>query len=134
LGFLIDSSVLIDLERKSLSLRDVPSDHYDQWNISAVTVSELLFGLYRAQTQAQKDRRQAFLEGVLERVTVLAFDLQVAEEHARIWFHLMVSGLPIGVHDLLIAATAVAHGLDIMTLNVREFSRVPGLVVRQPSW
>ena len=134
MGSLIDSSVVIDLERKNLSLEDVRSDHYEEWNISAVTVSELLFGLYRAQTEAQKDRRQAFLEGVLERLTVLSFDLRAAEEHARIWFHLMASGLPIGVHDLLIAAIALAHGLDIMTLNVREFSRVPGLAVRQPSW
>ena len=82
----------------------------------------------------KRDRRQAFLDGVLERLTVLAFDLRVAEEHARIWSHLMESGLPIGVHDLLIAATAIAYGLDIMTLNVREFSRVPGLIVRQPPW
>ena len=51
---LIDSSVLVDLERKNLSLSDVPFDDYDQWNISAVTFSELLFGLYRAQTEAQK--------------------------------------------------------------------------------
>jgi predicted nucleic acid-binding protein len=38
------------------------------------------------------------------------------------------------MHDLLIAATVVAHGYAVLTENVREFGRIPGLVVRQPAW
>lgn len=44
------------------------------------------------------------------------------------------SELLVGVHDLIIAATAVAQGYAVLTDNVREFRHVPGLVVRQPAW
>jgi tRNA(fMet)-specific endonuclease VapC len=44
------------------------------------------------------------------------------------------SGLTIGPYDAIIAATALANGYDVLTDNIREFSRVPGLVVRQPNW
>ena len=65
---------------------------------------------------------------------ILPFGLAEARIHARIWAGLTASGTLIGAHDLLIAATALAHGFDLLTDNVREFSRVPGLVVRQPVW
>lgn len=75
-----------------------------------------------------------FVERVLARVPVLPFDLAVARMHAQLAFELFAIGRPIGSHDLLIAATAVAHGYDLLTLNVREFERVPGLIVRRPHW
>jgi predicted nucleic acid-binding protein len=40
----------------------------------------------------------------------------------------------LGAHDPLIAATALAYGHAVLTQNLREFQRVPGLLVREPSW
>ncbi len=40
----------------------------------------------------------------------------------------------IALHDLIIAATALANGYGVLTENVRDFIRVPGLEVRQPTW
>ncbi|HLH21188.1 MAG TPA: PIN domain-containing protein [Chloroflexota bacterium] len=60
--------------------------------------------------------------------------LVAARVHARIWSDLATIGQPIGAHDLLIAATALAHGYAVLTNNLREFQRVAGLVVRQPNW
>jgi tRNA(fMet)-specific endonuclease VapC len=54
--------------------------------------------------------------------------------HAPVWTHLLNASTPIGPHDLLIAATALAHGFEILTENLREFVSVPGLVVRRPTW
>ena len=65
---------------------------------------------------------------------VLPFDLLVARVHARVSAQLLDAGRLIGAHDLLIAATALAHGYAVLTQNLRDFRRVPGLDVRQPSW
>ena len=64
----------------------------------------------------------------------LPFDLRVARMHARIWAQLAAAGQPIGAHDVLIAATALAHGYAVLTQHLRDFQQVPGLVVRQPNW
>src|SRR6266540_3142705 len=53
-----------------------------------------------------------------------------ARRHADLWAELAKRGRMIGPHDLLIGATALAHGYALATLNRREFRRVPGLVLR----
>ncbi len=55
----------------------------------------------------------------------------VARVHARLVADLTAAGRLIGPNDVMIAATAVAHGYGLLTLNVREFARVPGLDVRR---
>ncbi|MBI3977029.1 MAG: hypothetical protein HY331_02475 [Chloroflexi bacterium] len=47
---------------------------------------------------------------------------------------LAATGQPVGAHDLLIGAAALAHGYTVLTENVRDFRRIPGLTVRQPNW
>ena len=67
------------------------------------------------------------MEAVLERLPILAIDLATARAHAGMWAGLSASGMMIGAHDLWIAASCLAHGLTLVTLNVRAFARVPGL-------
>lgn len=55
------------------------------------------------------------------------FGLQESRRHAELWAELAGAGALIGPHDLQIAATALAAGHALATLNEREFSRVPGL-------
>jgi len=125
---------MIDLERRSLSPTVLREDESEPWAISALTVSELLFGLHRAKTIRQRTQRQAFMNAAIAVLPVLSFDLLVAEVHARIWAELVTSGQRIGAHDFIIAATALANGYSVLTQNVAEFARVPGLEVRQPRW
>jgi tRNA(fMet)-specific endonuclease VapC len=133
MGLLIDSSVLIDLER-----RDQPVSTLKELDeplaMSSIVLSEFLFGLHRAATPQQRNRRQAFIEEALDLIEVLPFDQQAATMHARIWADLATSGQLIGPHDFIIAATALAYKYTLLTLNIREFSRIPGLEVRQPAW
>ena len=132
---LIDTSVFVTLERRGLSLAALVTAAPDEMiALASITASELLTGVHRADTAERRLRREAIVEAILSRVAVLAFDLQVARVHARIWAELAAGGRLIGAHDVQIAATAVAHGFTILTDNVREFPRVPGLVVRQPAW
>lgn len=103
----------------------------EQVGIAAITASELLHGSLRARDAAVRARRGAFVDAVLDTIPVLPFGLPEARRHADLWAELTKRGTMIGPHDLLVAATALAHGHAIATLNRREFARVPGLAVRE---
>lgn len=133
MGVLIDSSVLIDAERGRLDLAShVRQRPGEEAFISAVTVSEILFGVYRAADPAARNRRAAVAEALLARFEVLGIDAAVARLHAQLKADLAARGTPIGPHDLWLAATCLLHGLTMVTGNLREFRRVPGLNVK--SW
>jgi len=129
---LIDSSVLIAAERGHLNLDDISARYADEdVALSAVTASELLHGLYRARTAAQRHRRQAFVEGLLAQLPVIPFDLTVARVHASLWADLSQRGVVIGERDLMIGATAIAKDYSIATRDERSFPRIPGLKVQR---
>ena len=94
----------------------------------------MLVGILLADSNERAARRREFVETALDILSVLSFDAEVAVVHARIWAETRKTGLSVGRHDLQIAATALTYGLDLVTLNVKEFSQVPGLTVRQPTW
>ncbi|MGH7566343.1 MAG: PIN domain-containing protein, partial [Gemmatimonadota bacterium] len=66
---------------------------------------------------------------VLGGFPILPVDLVSARAHARLWAELAATGRPLGPHDLWLAAACLAHGLVMVTADVREFARVPGLLV-----
>jgi predicted nucleic acid-binding protein len=130
MGALIDSTVLIAAERGTLDLDDLRRKYADiDFAIAAITASELLHGVHRAKGQARRARREAFVEAILNTLPVLAFDELAARVHARLWAELASKGRSIGAHDLIIAATAIARGLDVVTRDERSFPRIPGLKV-----
>ena len=131
---LIDTGVFIEWERAGRPVVNLPGAVGEPFAMASISASELLAGVLRAMPGARRNQREAFVERVLARVRVLPFDLTVARVHARLAAQLDATGRSIGANDLLIAATAVASGHDLLTLNVREFERVPGLVVRRPDW
>lgn len=95
--------------------------------LAAITASELLHGCHRAPDPGIRARRSAFVEGLLGIIPVLPFGIGEARRHAELWAALAAAGGVIGPHDMLVGATALAHGYSLATLNRREFSRVPGL-------
>jgi tRNA(fMet)-specific endonuclease VapC len=129
-GVLIDASVLLDAERGRLDLAaEVARRPDEDAFLSVVMASELLHGVHRAATAAQRSRRSAFVEGLLQRFPVLDVDLATARAHAGVWADLAAAGTRLGPNDLWLAAAAIAHGLTLATSNLREFERVPGLRV-----
>jgi tRNA(fMet)-specific endonuclease VapC len=127
---LIDASVLIEAERGRLRIERHAARQPDaECFLSVITASELLHGVYRATDPRQRARRSAFVEGVLERFPLLQVDLATARAHAQVWATLAAGGTLVGAHDMWLAATCIAHGLTMVTANVREFERVPGLRV-----
>jgi tRNA(fMet)-specific endonuclease VapC len=129
-GFLVDTSVFIDIERTSSSSRNVLKDA--EVYMAAVTASELLHGVHRANTPARRATRERFVEAALGAIPVLVFDLSVARVYARVWAALQSAGINIGTHDLQIAATALRFDLTVLTGNIRDFGRVLGLKVQRP--
>jgi tRNA(fMet)-specific endonuclease VapC len=123
MAVLIDTRLLIDRERSG-RLAERLSD--EDVAISVITVSELLQGVERAVGE-QRVRRQAVVEQILSAFEPIPITTAVARVHAGIWADLATRGRMIGAHDLWIAATALAHGFGVATLNRDEFARVPGL-------
>jgi predicted nucleic acid-binding protein len=135
MAVLIDASIFIAVERRGL-----PPEHAirlvsaEAAALAGITASELLAGVHRADSQDRRLRRETFVEAILTALPVLGFDLRVARVYAGLSAQLAAAGQPVGAHDLLIAATALADGSAVLTHNLRDFERVPGLVVRQPTW
>ncbi|HYZ29017.1 MAG TPA: PIN domain-containing protein [Thermoleophilaceae bacterium] len=128
MAVLIDTDMLVDLERGVVN-PDVENAIGDEDRaISVITVSELLHAVHRA-TGAQRTRRRAFVEHLLGGMRAIEITEQIARVHADIWGELAAKGQLIGAHDLWIAATAVAHGMGLASGNAEEFRRVPGLRV-----
>ena len=125
---LIDSSVLIQLERRAVGADLIDALEERGGAISVVTASELLHGVHRAGND-QRARRRSIVERMLAIFDSVPIDLRVARVHSELWAELVSVGEKIDSHDLWLAATAVAHDFEILTLNTRDFERVPGLKV-----
>jgi tRNA(fMet)-specific endonuclease VapC len=126
-GVLIDTSVLVDAERNSRVLEQLPED--SRHAISVITVSELLHGVHRAAPDHVRIRRQVVVEALLEAIQQLPITSRIARLQAQIWAELQAKGEIVGAHNLWIAATALAHGLTLATANASEFKRVPALEI-----
>lgn len=94
--------------------------------LCSVIVAELHFGALHSGP-AHQLANLALLARFRQQFVSLPFDDRAAEEYGRIREHLAGLGTPIGPHDLMIAAIALAQGMTLVTHNTMEFSRVPGL-------
>jgi tRNA(fMet)-specific endonuclease VapC len=92
---------------------------------SIVVASEIRFGLQRGVSA----RLRVQMNTILSAIDILPFDVPADAHYGEIRAHLEEVGQPMGANDLLIAAHARALGMVMVTHNIREFSRVPGLVV-----
>lgn len=131
MGLIIDSSVLIEVERNRFDLDALLEAEAAMTGvfISTITVSELLHGVERAETPARRQKRLTFAQEILEDIPAIPFGVFEARLHAKIWGDLAKKGRPIGAYDLTIAATALAGDHQLATLNRSEFERVEGLKV-----
>ena len=94
--------------------------------VPAIVEYELRYGLLRLPPEASTPRLAALAQ-LLQPMQLLPFDSECAAHAVRVRAGLEAAGMPIGPHDTLIAATALRHRATLVTRNVREFSRVPGL-------
>jgi tRNA(fMet)-specific endonuclease VapC len=100
--------------------------------IASVTLHEALYGVERLPEGKRKRMLREYMQDVVAKITVLAYDARVAEWHARERARLERAGRPMPYADGQIAATAVVHGFTFVTANLRDFRRVEGL--RTANW
>lgn len=129
MALIIDTSVFIAWERSGIPIDFSPWHSYGPLRISVVTVSELLVGVHRANTEARRQKRTAFIDKVLANFPALDFTADIARTHAAAKAKLEMAGQIIGAHDLIIAATALHFDCTVLTANPSEFKRVSGLDV-----
>lgn len=117
-------------------LRDRPAGLRERFNaeaaalcISTVTLAELLHG---AEKSARPVETRQQVEAFAARLAVLAFDPAAAAHYGDIRADLERRGQVIGPYDLMIAGHARSRGLVVVTGNLGEFNRVPGL--RAEDW
>lgn len=96
--------------------------------VSIITAAELRYGCAKKGSP----RLLAQVEAILGSIEILPFDVPADTEYAGIRAKLEAAGQPIGPNDLLIAAHASAAGMTLVTANLDEFHRVPGL--RAENW
>ena len=102
--------------------RFVPED----FGIPAIVRAELLLGVLKSDNP---ERTGAVVEGFLAPYELIPFERTAAQKYAEIRHDLEKKGTPIGPNDLVIAATACARNLVLITHNTSEFSRVTGLAI-----
>jgi len=125
-GLLIDTSALVAHFRGRAGIDRVVSQYVSAF-VSAVTVYELEYG---ARRSGRASDLRAFEDAFGTDVIPVGRD--EAARAAEVNAALAGQGKRIGDRDALIAATALVHHLDLLTLNTEEFRRVPGLRVLEP--
>ncbi len=120
---LLDTTFLIDAERGGVDLDDAIDDD-DDVAIAAVTVAELLVGVKLASGR-RRNARQTYVNEIVESLPIIAYDRDVAIEHADLLFAVRDQGRPRGAHDLLIAATARATNRTVVTADLEAFAGLP---------
>ena len=124
MAILIDTSVLVAVERGRLQLAELIRPEV-RYALSVVTAAELLHGVHRA-TGSLAQQRSAFVESLLAGFGMMPVDVIVARAYATTSAELARRGTPVDANDLWIAATAIAHGLDVLALD-GDFDRIPGV-------
>lgn len=97
--------------------------------ISAVSVVEMTHGIFRAKTETDRDRRRIFSRKAFHDLIVYPVTFEIAELAGRIEGEQAARGNTIAFEDLVIGATALHLGFDVLTINLRHFQSIPNLGV-----
>ena len=127
LRYLLDTNICIYVinARPPAVLARFMAHEIDGLGISAITASELYWGVCKSGSS----RNKTTLDKFLSPLTILDYDQTAAQHYGELRAYLEQQGTPIGPLDQQIAAHALALNLTLVTTNVREFDRVPGLRV-----
>lgn len=130
LRYMLDTNILIyTIKNRPEVVRQKFEAHAGEICASSVTAMELLYGAHKSQAVR---RNLDVIEGLLDRLDLMDFDLIAAEHAGQIRAELAASGNPIGPFDVMIAGHARSRGMCLVTNNEREFARVSGL--RLANW
>lgn len=124
--YMLDTNICIYAIKKKpeIVLKHLHDNLENGLAISVITLAELEHGVEKS---AKPEKNALALMQFLSILDILSFDDRAAVEYGKLCAYLQKRGTPIGTMDMLIAAHAKAEGLTLVTNNMREFERVPGL-------
>ena len=127
LRYMLDSDICIFvLRNRPAEVRHKFRQFGDELCISTITVGELFYGVERSSRRAENRR---VVEEFIGNLRVLPFTIRGAAHFAQLRAELTRAGMACGPYDMLIAGHARSEDLTVVTNNVREFARIPGLQV-----
>ncbi len=124
--YLLDTNIVIyTIKHRPPSVRTLFNQQHGRMAISTITLAELMHG---AEKSNGRPRNLAVIEDFCSRLAVLPYNDKAAAHYGSIRAFLETQGQTIGVNDLHIAAHTRSEGLTLVSNNLREFQRVPGLL------
>ncbi len=126
LKYLLDTNIVIYvIKRRPVQVLGLFNENAGRMAISAITLAELIHGAEKSTRVAQN---LAVVDDFASRLEVLPYTSRASQHYGAIRAVLERTGRPIGVNDLHIAAHVRSEGLTLVTNNLAEFERVPGLL------
>ena len=129
--YLFDTDAITNILKKKPSkklLKNIKSVSKKEGNISTITLGEIIYGAYKS---LNPDFHLNNLKTILlPMVNILPFDSRAAYYYGKIRTDLEVSGKTIAHADIQIASIASSNNLIIITGNMKHFSRIKGLIVK----
>ena len=126
LKYLLDTNMVIYvIKRRPVEVLGLFNENAGRMAISAITLAELIHGAEKSTRVAQN---LAVVDDFASRLEVVPYTSRASQHYGAIRAVLERAGRPIGVNDLHIAAHARCEGLTLVTNNLAEFERVPGLL------
>ncbi len=131
--FLVDANVLSEV------MRPAPNPNVLEWiaqneaalAVNPVVLGEIEYGILLLPEGSRRDRLQAWFQAGVQKIRVLDLDTHTASVWAALLARLKSQGLSMPVKDSLIAASALAHHLSVVTRNLRDFEK-SGVAVLNP--
>jgi tRNA(fMet)-specific endonuclease VapC len=128
MGIILDTSLLIAAERGEWDIKAyIQGREEEHFGLSVISVSELIHGVHRADSNRRRLKRSAYVEKVIELFPIYPFDLAAARIYAEVWAHLRAESIQIGAHDLMIASTAMSLGFSVVSADKRHFDKIEEL-------
>ncbi|MCH7816299.1 MAG: tRNA(fMet)-specific endonuclease VapC [Proteobacteria bacterium] len=130
LKYMLDTNIVIyTIKNRPDAVRKQFENHYGLMCISSVTLMELIYG---AEKSDSTERNLRDVAGFVARLVILPYDEVAATHSGQLRAELAEIGKPVGPYDQMIAGHARSQGLILVTNNISEFKRVPGL--RLDNW
>ena len=127
LRYMLDTNICIYvMKNRPSGLRERFDRLVDELCISTITLGEMYFG---AEKSTRQGENRLAIEEFVARLELLPFSADAAAHYGQIRAELERGGRAAGTHDMLIGGHARSEGLVLVTNNLREFQRMPGLRV-----
>ena len=126
--YMIDTCVCIEIMRGNLNVAKerITEDGFSNYAIPSIVGGELWTGVHKSKRVHENSN---LLKNFLAPFEIVPFDTLCSEKYGEVRAYLETNGAKIGNNDTMIASVALSHNATIITNNIKDFSRVPGLKV-----